>query len=301
MTIKEIAFAAINRLIERISENHIDTTYPVEGNYLYESTLKRGHEKVKLQVYFGKKGVKTVVQGDKKLLLYNDVMDIVSGSEELNLTGEDFIEPDSYIGSDESGKGDFFGPLVVAAAAVDKDSKQQLRKLYIKDSKEYSDTEISSTAPTIKEILKNRFIVRVVKPQEYNTLYERYLNLNRMLAFLHSDTIKELLQKTECNDIIVDKFGNEKLLIAGFSGMKKKIKLHQFTKGERYIGVAAASILAREAFISWFDEIKEKTGISLPKGASDKVIEALRIMVNKYGNESKVRLVKMHFKNSLKF
>ena len=188
MTIKEIAFAAINRLIERISENHIDTTYPVEGNYLYESTLKRGHEKVKLQVYFGKKGVKTVVQGDKKLLLYNDVMDIVSGSEELNLTGEDFIEPDSYIGSDESGKGDFFGPLVVAAAAVDKDSKQQLRKLYIKDSKEYSDTEISSTAPTIKEILKNRFIVRVVKPQEYNTLYERYLNLNRMLAFLHSDT-----------------------------------------------------------------------------------------------------------------
>ncbi len=301
MTIKEIAFAAINRLIERISENHIDTTYPVEGNYLYESTLKRGHEKVKLQVYFGKKGVKTVVQGDKKLLLYNDVMDIVSGSEELNLTGEDFIEPGSYIGSDESGKGDFFGPLVVAAAAVDKDSKQQLRKLYIKDSKEYSDTEISSTAPTIKEILKNRFIVRVVKPQEYNTLYERYLNLNRMLAFLHSDTIKELLQKTECNDIIVDKFGNEKLLIAGFSGMKKKIKLHQFTKGERYIGVAAASILAREAFISWFDEIKEKTGISLPKGASDKVIEALRIMVNKYGDESKVRLVKMHFKNSLKF
>lgn len=301
MTIKEIAFAAINRLIERISENHIDTTYPVEGNYLYESTLKRGHEKVKLQVYFGKKGVKTVVQGDKKLLLYNDVMDIVSGSEELNLTGEDFIEPDSYIGSDESGKGDFFGPLVVAAAAVDKDSKQQLRKLYIKDSKEYSDTEISSTAPTIKEILKNRFIVRVVKPQEYNTLYERYLNLNRMLAFLHSDTIKELLQKTECNDIIVDKFGNEKLLIAGFSGMKKKIKLHQFTKGERYIGVAAASILAREAFISWFDQIKEKTGISLPKGASDKVIEALRIMVNKYGDESKVRLVKMHFKNSLKF
>ncbi len=301
MTIKEIAFAAINRLIERISENHIDTTYPVEGNYLYESTLKRGHEKVKLQVYFGKKGVKTVVQGDKKLLLYNDVMDIVSGSEELNLTGEDFIEPDSYIGSDESGKGDFFGPLVVAAAAVDKDSKQQLRKLYIKDSKEYSDTEISSTAPTIKEILKNRFIVRVVKPQEYNTLYERYLNLNRMLAFLHSDTIKELLPKTKCNDIIVDKFGNEKLLIAGFSGMERKIKLHQFTKGERYIGVAAASILAREAFISWFDEIKEKTGISLPKGASDKVIEALRIMVNKYGDESKVRLVKMHFKNSLKF
>jgi len=300
-SIKDIAFVNINRLIEKIIEEGYQATHPVEGNYQFESIISRDKQKVKLQLFFGKKGVKTVIQGDVNTSLYKEIMNIISGSEVMDLKIEEFSEPDTYIGSDESGKGDFFGPLVIAAAAVDKKSKQELRKLGIKDSKECSDKDITLIAPQLKKILHNKFTVKVVKPADYNSLYEIHKNLNRLLARLHFETISTLLQKVDCKEIIIDKFGNEKLLIAEFSVLGSDIKLHQFTKAERYMGVAAASILAREAFINWFDEIGEKTGINLPKGASDEVIKALRVMVDKYGDKAKERLVKLHFKNSLQF
>lgn len=300
-SIKDIAFATINRLIEKIIEEGYQVTHPVEGNYQFESIINRDKQKVKLQLFFGKKGVKTVLQGDVKSPLYKEIMNIVSGSEVMDLKSEEFVEPEAYIGSDESGKGDFFGPLVVSSAAVNKEIKQELRKLSIKDSKEYSDNDIILIAPQLKKILLDKYSVRVVKPAEYNSLYEIHQNLNKLLASLHYETINTLLQKVACKEVIIDKFGNEKLLIAEFSGLHREIKLHQYTKAERYVGVAAASILAREAFINWFDEIGERTGINLPKGASDEVIKALRVMVDKYGDQAKERLVKMHFKNSLQF
>ena len=262
--------------------------------YNYEFVVANGNQKVKVQVYFGKKGVKTIIQGNKDSDLYQKINLLISDEPELTFKRKEIREPDEYIGTDESGKGDFFGPLVVAAAFVNKSTLQKLKQIGVKDSKQLNDSQILVLAKEIKSILKNSYSIVYIPPAKYNELYIKFRNLNKLLSWAHSKAIEDLLKKHKCSIVITDKFSNKELTITNNSE-NSHIEFLQFTKGERFTAVAAASILARNRMVQWFAE-QEKKGLRLPKGASSEVETTARMIVNKSGQAVLENLVKLHFK-----
>lgn len=275
-------------------------------NFHYEFSVMKEKEKVKIQVYFGKKGVKTVLQGDQSSGLYKklynkfnaDLFLLATQNEELE--GEHSNEPTRYIGTDESGKGDYFGPLVIAGVIADESNSQFLKSIGVKDSKELSDTAIKKIASEIKSNHGIKFNVISIYPKKYNELYSKVGNVNRILGWGHAKVIENLLEKQKVEEAISDKFGDEKYIFTSLQERGKDISLQQVTKAERYTAVAAASILARDRFNSWFKHEKEKLGFELPKGASENSELAAEKIMRKLGDHSLTDFVKYHFKNTLR-
>lgn len=266
--------------------------------YNHEIVVRSGKDEAKILVYFGKKGIKKVLQGSEQSNLLKKLKKIVFGSDLFDQEDRSDEEFESYIGTDESGKGDYFGPLVVASVYVDKKSKNDLEKIGVKDSKLLSDSMIISLEDKIKELVSGNFDIVIINPEKYNQLYDSFGNLNKLLGWAHSKAIENLAQRVNCKNVIADKFGNEKIIKDELAKKKLLLNLYQSSKAERYIGVAAASILARAKVIQWF-KIKEKEiGINLQKGASNKV-ENIALKILKDKNENYLRnLIKFHFKNS---
>ncbi|MCL5029908.1 MAG: ribonuclease HIII [Bacteroidetes bacterium] len=284
------------------SINKID--YPVsvieKKQYNFEVTVSGKSDQIKVLVYFGKKGIKTVLQGNVDSKIYHEINNLLFG-EKLSLNSlDDFSEPENYIGTDESGKGDYFGPLVICGVFADKKNLAELKKIGVKDSKELSDNLIKKISLEIKEIIGNKFSIIIITPEKYNQLHEKMKNVNRILGWAHAKVLENLLEKFETGEAISDKFGDENYIRNSLQGKGKNILLHQYTKAERYTAVAAASILAREKFCNWFDVQKNKYGLELPKGASSKVDNEARSIKEKFGYEKLNELVKLHFKTTLK-
>jgi ribonuclease HIII len=271
----------------------------VLNSYNYEIRVQKGTGKLKILVYFGKSGNKTVVQGNKDSQLYIDINNLLF-TKRMEVAENEFPEPLHYIGTDESGKGDYFGPLVVAGVIVDSNTSVQLKKIGVKDSKLLSDNIIKKLSPVIKNIVNNKFNIIVITPKTYNNLHVKMKNVNRILGWAHARVIENLLEKEDVKDAISDKFGNEGLIKDSLQENGKKINLMQFTKAEKYTAVAAASILARNRFNEWFDEKSEKNNLILPKGASKIVDDTLRGIKEKYGVEILNEIAKVHFKTTNK-
>lgn len=268
-------------------------------NYHYEFLVTREKDKIKLQVYFGKKGVKTVLQGDQSSKLYKELYKKFN-SDLFPIDSEQLAEPSCYIGTDESGKGDYFGPLVIAGVVVDESNFQFLKSIGVKDSKELSDSAIKKISSEIRRNHEIKFNVISIYPKKYNELYNRVGNVNRILGWGHAKVIENLLEKHKVEEAISDKFGDEKYIYTSLQERGKNITLHQVTKAERYTAVAAASILARDKFNSWFKHEKEKLGFELPKGASENSETAAKKLISKLGDHSPKDFVKLHFKNTLR-
>jgi ribonuclease HIII len=204
-----------------------------------------------------------------------------------------------HAGIDESGKGDFFGPLVIAGVYTDGDLPRQLLDLGVKDSKLISsDKKALEVADAIKECLSlDRFNVIVISPEKYNDLYAKFANLNRLLAWRHATVIENLLTRwPACPRALSDKFAHESLIQRALKERGKGIKLEQRTKAESDIAVAAASILARAAFLTRLKFLGEKFGVVLPKGASAQVKAVAREIFQKHGAEALKSVSKYHFK-----
>jgi ribonuclease HIII len=203
-----------------------------------------------------------------------------------------------HLGIDESGKGDFFGPLVVAGVYVDGDLPRQLLDLGVKDSKQIgSDKRALDLAEEIKQLVGPRFNVITILPERYNELYLKFRNLNRLLAWGHAKIIENLLIRwPDCPRALSDKFADESLIRRALQERGKKILLQQRTKAESDIAVAAASILARAAFLERLKFLGEKVGVPLPKGASTQVKAAALEIVKKSGSDALKSVAKFHFK-----
>ena len=297
--IKESAKKLVESYSTALKEQLYIVSAPVLNNYNYEFQVKKEADKLKVLVYFGKSGNKTVIQGNKNSQLYVDVNNLLLDKTLVNNI-DDFPEPPHYIGTDESGKGDYFGPLVVAGVIVDSITSVQLRKIGVKDSKLLSDDLIKKLAPRLKNIVNNKFDIIVITPKTYNNLHAKMKNVNRILGWSHAKVIENLLAKEDVSEAISDKFGNERLIKDSLQEKGKKINLMQFTKAEKYTAVAAASILARNRFNEWFDELSEKKNLSLPKGASKIVDNTLKEIKIKYGLEFLTEIAKVHFKTTNK-
>jgi ribonuclease HIII len=203
-----------------------------------------------------------------------------------------------WIGTDESGKGDYFGPLVIGGVHVDSKTRNLLLNLKVRDSKKISDNVIKDLDYQIRSACI--YSVVVIGPEKYNLLYQKMKNLNSLLAWGHARVIENLLLRVECQKAIADQFGSEQYIKNALMEMGKKIELIQTPGAEADLGVAAASIVARAEFLRRMEKLSEECGFPLPKGASDQVDSAARRIVEKMGKEALNRFTKLHFKNTLR-
>lgn len=217
-------------------------------------------------------------------------------SAESKVTPIDFVP---HGGIDESGKGDFFGPLVICACYVDSNSYSALLGAGVKDSKAIkSDAKIRIVATRIKRIVGDAYSVVKIGNESYNRMYAQIGNLNRLLAWGHARSIENLLEKVpKCQQLLADKFANERVLQQALMPKGKKVKLTQRTKAESDVAVAAASILARDLFVREMERLGQELGMKiLPKGAGRKVDETAAKIVKKVGFDKLNRYAKLHFK-----
>lgn len=245
---------------------------------------------------------KFLIQGkDVSLIVkeFEKFMNISTVMEQMSLISvpkeeakELFIE--EYIGTDESGKGDFFGPLVVAGVYVNVELARKFKLLGIKDSKKLDDKTIMKLAAEIRNTAPHSVIV--IMPEKYNELYNSFKNLNKLLAWGHARAIENVLEKQQCGYALSDKFGDESLIKNALMQKGQRIHLEQRTKGESYIAVAAASVVARAEFVKRCMEMEKKYNIEFPKGASEKVVLCGKKFVDKYGKDNLKSVAKMHFK-----
>ena len=210
----------------------------------------------------------------------------------------------SAIGSDEVGVGDYLAPLVVTSVYVDKKQIKKLRELGVKDSKNMSDNRICDIANSIKGILPHRTVV--FENKYYNAMIERGLNTHVIKSFLHNKTLNALTEilREYPKYIIVDEFASKENHFKYLNRLPKKPdilekNLHFVKKGEAiHIAVAAASILARQAFVLYMDDLSEKLDMKVLKGASAKVDTCAKKIVKKYGETLLKEMCKWHFANT---
>ncbi|MBI1883803.1 MAG: ribonuclease HIII [Chlamydiae bacterium] len=200
----------------------------------------------------------------------------------------------SHAGVDESGKGDYFGPLVVASVYVEKDKIARLVQAGVKDSKKLSEPAIRILSQMIKTDCP--FSLVVMGPERYNKLYEKIKNLNRMLAWGHARAIENILEKVSCSEVMLDQFGDERLVLNALMEEGRKVKLTQRHHGEEDIAVAAASIVARHEFVTRLEELGKETGMELPRGAGVQVENVAKKIFEKNGLEGLSKVAKIHFK-----
>jgi len=199
-----------------------------------------------------------------------------------------------HAGVDESGKGDFFGPLVIAGVLVDEKNSEIFKLAGIRDSKTLSDKKIIEFADIIQQNSVNSVIA--ISNGKYNQLYKSFANLNKLLAWGHAKTIENLLEKAEFNYAISDKFGNESLILNALQTKGRGIKLEQMVRAESDIGVAAASVLARATFVKKMQQMETQWNCKFPKGASALVKTAGADFIHKHGEEKLNEVCKTHFK-----
>jgi len=207
-----------------------------------------------------------------------------------------FSAEKGHIGTDESGKGDYFGPLVIAGFFLPTSQAEVLIELGVKDCKKLSDRRVQDLARELKK--GYIFSVVAIGPQRYNDLYRRFHNLNRLLAWGHARAIENILEKVNCQEALTDQFGDERFVRQALLKEGKKINLIQKTQAETDLAVAAASILARAEFLNRLQELSRKMGLELPKGASPLVEEAGCQLVKKYGPDILEQVAKYHFKTT---
>ena len=209
-----------------------------------------------------------------------------------------------WIGSDESGKGDYFGPLVACAVYVDERALGLLETLGVRDSKRLSDAQNRRLAQDVRAVAGDRFAEVVVPPERYNALYEQLRregkNLNTLLAWGHARAIETVLERAPCENVIVDQFADARYIRARLEGRERTRRMNvvQVPRAEANLAVAAASVLARDRFLGWLERAARDLGQKLPKGASSEVEAAARAVVERHGQDALARLAKLHFKTT---
>jgi ribonuclease HIII len=212
-----------------------------------------------------------------------------------------------HIGTDESGKGDYFGPLVSAAVFVTPEIGAELKALGVRDSKRMTDKAVRALAPKLRRLLDGRYAITAIGPKRYNQLYGEMRaegkNLNTLLAWGHARSLEDLLGKgVKPQFAVVDQFADARYIEQKILADTRQsgLEIKQFPKAEADIAVAAASVLARESFLEWLERESARVGITLPKGASPQVIEAARKIVARDGRERLGELAKLSFKTTEK-
>ena len=259
-------------------------------------------QKNRLSVAVYEKGPKVLLQG-------KGVEEFVQFELEPKILGEaklgyeevhspEMFEP--HFGIDESGKGDFFGPLVISGVYVDPGIARKFLDAGVQDSKRIgSDAKIRALADSIRKDSLGIVDTVLIGPAKYNELYEKFGNLNSLLGWGHARVIENLLaKKPDCRRSLSDQFADARVIERSLLSHGRKIDIVQRTKAESDVAVAAASILAREGFINWLEREGKKLGVRLERGVSSAVKEAAKKLIESKGPEALRQVAKVHFKTA---
>jgi ribonuclease HIII len=259
-------------------------------------------QKNKLSVAVYEKGPKVLVQG-------KGVEEFVQFELEPKILGEaklgyeevhtpEMFEP--HFGVDESGKGDFFGPLVISGVYVDRGIARKLLDAGVVDSKKIgSDARMRALADRIRKSSLGLAETVLIGPAKYNQLYEKFGNLNRLLGWGHARVIENLLKKKpDCPRSLSDQFADARVIERSLLRHGRNIGIEQRMRAESDIAVAAASILAREAFINWLERRGKELGLRLDRGVSANVKEAAKKLMEANGPQALREVAKVHFRTA---
>ncbi|MDD6301814.1 MAG: ribonuclease HIII [Bacillales bacterium] len=286
-----------------------DTFDKIKDFYSNNVTLDKGEyvvfsaktiDDVIIKVYQSSKGLKVVFMGEKAL----DEAHIWDEEATINLTQEKVKTSWKYlydqIGSDEVGTGDFFGPIIVVASFVSTDIINYLKEIGVDDSKKISDQKIMNTVPLI--IDKVIYSKLQCSPLKYNEMIDKGYSMNAIKAILHNEALQNVLAKIPNKNvpIYIDQFCSISNYYSYLEGKYNPLinNVEFETKGESYYpSVAVSSMIARYAFLQYFQELKEKYQVEFYKGASKKVDEFAKELKNMIGLDELSTLVKKNFKN----
>lgn len=269
-----------------------------EINYGVQLTFLKNGIEVKLNIYHSdKKGYSFVFAQSKDFSEKRMLQSVINYIKSSSSTGKH--SHNIWLGTDESGKGDFFGALCAAGFIADKNIAEIIVHKGIADSKTLSDKQIISYAEFLYKNYKDNIATIVLMPAKYNELYQKFAlqkkKLNQLLAWMHGRIIIDLHKKKPVDVAIVDKFASERVILSSLKDLKK-IKIVAKIKAESDPAVAAASIIARYHFLQSLKILKNKFGMEFPKGASDKVIKTAKIFSENFSKERLKEVAKIHFK-----
>ncbi|MBN1425436.1 ribonuclease HIII [Candidatus Fermentibacteria bacterium] len=261
-----------------------------------------GPAALRVNLYCGKDGRIKVVPAAKKsheLTLICEMLKPEGGLAAAMPEAERGL--DTWLGTDEAGKGDYFGPLVVAGFLVDWEVVAELEGMGLAESKGMPKARVLSLARLLWGRFKDRCTVVEIGPERYNRLYEDFRGtggkLNLLLGWAHARTIKEARQRQRIPTVVIDKFGAS-WNITRYLGDVRDVKLMFRPRAESNPAVAAASILAKARFLERLDKLSEEAGMTLPAGAGANVIVAGRAVVETHGRDFLNRVAKVHFKTT---
>ena len=208
----------------------------------------------------------------------------------------------SVLGSDETGTGDYFGPITVAACFVSSEQVELVKALGVKDSKMLTDDIMRKMAPDLMATLTHS--VLVLKNEKYNDIQSRGSSQGKIKALMHNQALKHVLKKMDSEKpayILIDQFAERGIYYNHIKTEKEIVRENVLfsTKAEQlHVSVAAASIIARYAFLKEMDRLTEIAGTTIPKGASAKVDEIAAKIYLKHGEEFLKSITKWHFANT---
>lgn len=287
---------------------------PVEQknvNFGVQLIVVNGRERAVVTIYNGKDGWRPVLS-QKEGPFFDRVRNVVFGMDAASSTpsGEKGVGPlltllgavkkpgELWAGSDESGKGDYLGPLCVAAVILDEIGAKKLLALGVRDSKTLSDAKIRRLAPQVYAIAKASAAAALM-PQQYNEEYEKAQNLNPLLSTYHIGAIMTVLKKVpECHFALVDQFIRSPYIKNELERAVPGLSVYSHTKGEADMAVAAASILARSLFLKKMEELSQEAGFELPFGGGAQATRAAEKIIQQEGRERLGHYAKLHFANT---
>jgi len=290
-SIEKILIEAKKEKIEYIKKREIP--YGVQLIFEYKS------QKGNINIYFSKKkGISFVLGGKIDKQLYAKLCNLVGNKQpEAKKHTHNWS---SWIGTDESGKGDFFGPLVVAGFLVNKKAIPNLKKIGVSDSKILSDEQNTQIAQLLKKMYPKSFRIFTLNPENYNEFYanfrEKGQKLNEMMIWMHTDIVLQMAKEQNFEGVIIDKFASQKALDKFAPDEFKKFELIFKIQAESDIAVAAASIIARAEFLRQMKILSKKYGVTFHKGASYIVKKDAREFIEKFSKEDLHKVCKVHFK-----
>lgn len=273
--------------------------------------IEHKEKQKKLNIYYSTKRNFTYVLSDKtdpelsRLLtdfanISSHRLEKVNYQFEKNISGKKNHRLKYWLGTDESGKGDFFGPVVVAGFVCDDKIIKNLKQMGIQDSKKLTDQKISSISQQIQNQYSDRIYVKILNNNRYNNLYtkakETNRNLHDILAWLHGSVINTAISKHDpLQGVVIDKF-EKKNLINRYVKEKFDFKILQYEQGEEDIAVASASVLARHHLNLEFVKMSLKFKMDFPKGAGSIVKNFSKNFINRWGINNLEQVCKKHFK-----
>ncbi|TVZ14342.1 ribonuclease HIII [Maribacter sp. MAR_2009_72] len=303
---------AILQEIENKLRNEYNILEVKDINYGRQFKIKVNNDSLNFRIFYNKKGnikfdystindslflskLSSFLEGNETKVKNENVINDIEDNEKVNSFK-------NAIGTDESGKGDYFGPLVVAGVYVDAKTKVILDNNGVRDSKKIGDKKILELAQMIKRICVNQYVIVEIAPLTYNNLYDTFKkegkNLNNLLAWGHAKAIEEVLTKVDCELAISDKFADERFIISKLQEKGREVTLKQEHKAEKYTSVAAASILARARFLEKINKLSIEYGMKLSKGVSEEVVNQARSLIENYNTDVLKNVAKLHFKTT---